>query len=268
MTAVVRVLNKLRIVDVIFGILGLGLMFLVWYLATLVTSRSQIPTIDQTISAIRSGWHNIPAVAFFDFSSGGMGDGLLFTFWHVLLGVGVGSAAGLIAGVSLAELRTVRMLVQPALVVVGTIPLMVLLPFIIIWWGTSSIAQSGLVMVSAFITVTFAVQSAALTVGRRYTNYARTLGARSADVLWRVILPAIVPDAVAALRVSLAAGWGWECVVELVGGKHGAGRMIKATANIGSVDSIFGMVLCVTVAALLVDAVAIVLGNLAARWQE
>ncbi|WP_159441580.1 ABC transporter permease [Gordonia westfalica] len=260
-------MTRFRPADLILEVAGIGLVMLFWYAATLVTTRSQVPTIGQTLSAIQDGWNGIPAVQFFDFSTGGIKSALVFTTVHVVAGVGVGSIAGLLVGVILAVFPVFRSYAQPVLIVAGTVPLMVLLPFLLIWFGTSTFAQTGLVVVSAFITVAVSVQSSAMTVMGQYANYARTLGASETTVVTRVMLPAIVPNAMSAIRVSLAAGWGWQCVAELVGGNNGAGRIIKATANIGAVDAIFAMLLCVVVTALLVDGAVTTLGKLLTRWQ-
>ena len=46
-------------------------------------------------------------------------------------------------------------------------------------------------------------------------------------VLRDVVLPAIVPEVLGAVRVCFAAGWGFEAIAEILGAQHGIGRIIQ-----------------------------------------
>jgi ABC-type nitrate/sulfonate/bicarbonate transport system permease component len=250
------------------ALVGVGLVVAAWQLASTVMRSSQVPSPWQVLLAIPRDWDFVPAVYFFNFERDGLRDALAYTTVNVLIGVAVGVVAGLAVGVFIAQARTARAILEPPLLILGTIPLVTVLPFISIWFGTERFAQSALVIISAFVTTAFAAQSAALTVGELYSNYARTLGAGRTRILATVILPAIGPEVIGAVRLSLAAGWGWQAVAELLGGGDGVGRIIRNTANIGAVDSIFAMLLCITVVALLIDTAVLLLGRFVTRWNS
>jgi ABC-type nitrate/sulfonate/bicarbonate transport system permease component len=123
-----------------------------------------------------------------------------------------------------------------------------------------------LVILFAFLTVAFAAESAAATVSDTYSNYASSLGASHRRVLWTVVLPAAAPTIIGAVRVALAAGWGWEAIAELLGGHAGVGRVIDVTARLGAVSDLAATVLCLAVVALLCDAVIAAVGRVLFRW--
>lgn len=251
----------------LLALCGLALVGLVWQVTASASNPSQVPAPTDAWQSLTQDWHQIPALSYLEFQSGGIGDAVAFSTVHVLVGVAVGTAVGLPLGIALARVRPVRLLVGPPLGLLGTLPLLALLPFITLWFGTAGFAQSGLVMLFACLTVAFAAESAAVTVSDHYANYASALGASRQRILWTVVLPAATPTVIGAIRVALAAGWSWQAVAELLGAHHGVGRVIDVSARLGAVSDIAATVLCLAVVAVICDAVVAGVGGVLVRWK-
>jgi ABC-type nitrate/sulfonate/bicarbonate transport system permease component len=250
------------------GIAGLLLALGVWLLVASISSPLKVPAPGQVFSAIRHDWSDIPALTYITFTKGGIGDALKYTTINVITAVGIGTLLGVPFGIFLGRVRTANLVLEPLLLAFGTLPLLVLLPFITLWFGTAKFAQSGLVLVFTLLTVTFASQAAAQTVSDHYSNFAACLGASRARTLLTVVLPAAAPGVLAAVRVALAAGWGWECVAELLGAQHGVGRVIQVTAQTEATPDLFGVLLCLAVVAVLADGLVAGVGGFYTRWKE
>ena len=250
------------------GAIGLLIMLGLWAALAAVSSNLKVPPPGEVFTALRSDWSNIPALNYITFTRGGIGDALEYTFVNVIVAVGIGTIIAVPLGVFLGRVRTASLVLEPALLTLGTIPLLIVLPFITLWFGTARLAQSGLVLIFALLTVTFATQSAALTVSDHYSNFAACLGASRARTLWTVVLPAAVPTILAAVRIGLAAGWGWECVAELLGAQHGVGRVIQVTSQTDATADLFATLLCLAVVAVAVDGVVAAVGGFYVRWKE
>ena len=246
---------------------GLAFVGLVWQATASASSASQVPAPADVWYTLTHDWHRIPALSYLEFQSGGIGAAVAFSTLHVLVGVAVGTAVGLASGIAVARVRLVRLVASPALSLLGTFPLLALLPFVTLWFGTAGFAQSGLVILFAFLTVTFAAASAALTVSDRYAHYASSLGASPQRILWTVVLPAAGPTVIGAVRLALAAGWSWQAVAELMGAHHGVGRVIDVSSRLGAVSDIAATVLCLAVVAVICDAVVAGVGGLLVRWK-
>jgi ABC-type nitrate/sulfonate/bicarbonate transport system permease component len=246
---------------------GLALVGLVWQVTASASNPSQVPAPADVWQSLTQNWRQIPALSYLEFQSGGIGAAVAFSTAHVLVGVAAGTAVGLPLGIALAQVRLLRLLLAPPLSLLGTFPLLALLPFITLWFGTASFAQSGLVVLFAFLTLTFAAESAAVTVSDRYANYALSLGASRGRILWTVVLPAAGPTVIGAIRVALAAGWSWQAVAELLGAHHGVGRVIDLSSRLGAVSDIAATVLCLAVVAVICDAIVAGVGSLLLRWK-
>jgi ABC-type nitrate/sulfonate/bicarbonate transport system permease component len=247
---------------------GLGLVIGVWALLAAASSDLKVPTPGEVFSAVGNDWNNIPAVVYIAFQTGGISQALRYTTISVLVAVGVGTAIGVPLGIALARFRRFEKVMEPPLMVLGTMPLLIMLPFITLWFGTARFAQSGLVLIFTVLTVTFAAQAAAQTVSGHYANFAACLGASPARTLWTVVLPAALPDIVGAVRVALAAGWGWQCVAELLGAQDGVGRIIQVTAQIQATTDLFATLLVVAVVAVALDGLVAAAGGFLVRWKE
>jgi ABC-type nitrate/sulfonate/bicarbonate transport system permease component len=243
-------------------------MVALWALVASETTALQLPSPGAVVDAIRRDFTNIPGFAVIDFHSASIVGDLPYTVVGVAIGVGAGVTTGLAIGLLIARVRLARDLLQLPLVVLGTIPVVVLLPFITIWFGTARVAQSGVVIFFTLVTIAFIAQEAAGSIADGYENFARSLGASDRQILTDVIFPAVLPEVLGGVRVALAAGWGLECAAELLGAQHGAGLLITIFANQEATSDIFAVLVCLGVVALACDAVVASAGRWVVRWKE
>lgn len=237
-------------------------------LARAVGNPTQLPGPGAVIAAIQANWHTIPAVEYVLFRPLGVAAAVSYTAVNVMVGVALGTLLGIVLGLILARSRLVRELFEGPLLLLTTTPLLILLPFITLWFGTDRIAQSMLVIVFTMTTVTFATKNAAIAVAGHYANYAACLGANAAQTLRDVVFPAALPATIANVRVALALGWGLQAVAELLGGRSGIGRVIEITARQQATTDLFAVVLAMLVVALAVDTAVAGLGAALTRWKE
>lgn len=250
------------------GVLGIAMVFGFWWLVASLTSSGKFPGPAAVFEVIPDNMENIPAVTYVTFQPVGVADALQYTTVNVLVTVAIGTLVGLPLGILMARIRTARQLLEPPLLVLGTVPLLIILPFITLWFGTARFAQSGLVLIFTILTVSMAAQSAAETVSGHYANFAACLGASKSRELRTVVLPASIPNVLGAIRVALAAAWGWQCVAELLGAETGIGRIVGITSTILATTDLFATLLCLIVVAVICDAVVALVGGYITRWKE
>jgi ABC-type nitrate/sulfonate/bicarbonate transport system permease component len=248
--------------------LGVLALVALWWLIAANTISARVPSPAETLSAILADFWEVRALEHMTYSRGGIADHLAYTFKNVVSAVAAGTVAGVIFGIVISRARYLRALLEAPLLFMGTIPVVMLLPFFTMWFGTSTLAQNGLVLFYTFMTVALAARIATLNISGYYENYALSLGATQPQFLGKVILPAIIPEVLGTVRVSLAAGWGFETVVEILGAPSGAGRLIQAFSVAVMTPNMFGVLICIGVLAVIVDAVVVLFGSWIVRWKE
>ena len=254
--------------QLILASLGVGLVLVVWSLAAAATEPVRIPSPILVFQAIRENLFEIRALEFASFGSGGIIQNLTYTAVNVLIGVGTGAVAGFAIGLLIGRVRVIRDLLEPPLLFVGTVPVLVLLPFLSLWFGTGRLATNGMVIFYTMVTVAVVTQQATTNISNYYDNYALSLGASSTRVLLQVIRPAVIPEVLGAVRVALAFGWGFQAIAEVLGGQIGAGRVIRVYAQYAATAEILSIVFCVGVLAVVIDGIVAGVGRWVVRWQE
>ena len=254
--------------QLILAALGVGLMLVLWVLAAAATEPVRIPSPILVFDAIRQNLFEIRALEFASFGTGGIIQNLTYTAFNVLIGVVAGAVAGFAIGLLIGRVRVIRNLLEPPLLFVGTVPVLVLLPFLSLWFGTGRLATNGMVIFYTMVTVAVVTQQATTNISNYYDNYALSLGASSTRVLLQVVRPAVIPEVLGAVRVALAFGWGFQAIAEVLGGQIGAGRVIRVYAQYAATAEILSIVFSVGVLAVIVDAIVAGAGRWVVRWQE
>lgn len=257
-----------RLGDLLLGLIGLALLIAAWWLLSTQMQAVQLPAPDVVWQAMWNNLWEMPALSYATFQSGGIADGLVYTTQNVFIGVGLGLALGLATGLLMGRVRIADGLLEPVLVMLGTVPVLIMLPFIVTWFGTARLAQTGLVIFFTFVTIAAVVRNAVGNVAGSYEQSATALGATRSMVLRDVVLPAIVPEILGAVRVCFAAGWGFEAIAEILGAQHGIGRIIQTMGTQSATPELMASVLWLAVVAVLVDGLLVLIGRWAIRWSE
>ena len=257
-----------RVRQLVLAALGVGLVLVMWTLAAAATEPVRIPSPILVFEAISQNLVEIRALEFASFGSGGIIQNLTYTAVNVLMGVAAGAVAGFAIGLLIGRVRVMRNLLEPPLLFVGTVPVLVLLPFLFLWFGTARLATNGMVIFYTMVTVAVVTQQATTNVSNYYDNYALSLGASSTRVLLQVVRPAVIPEVLGAVRVALAFGWGFQAIAEVLGGQIGAGRVIRVYAQYAATAEILSIVFSVGILAVVIDGIVAGVGRWVVRWQE
>lgn len=253
---------------VAFGALGVAAIVVLWILIAAATEPVKVPAPPAVWDALRANFNEAESLAFVAFGSGGIWQNLMFTLTNVLIGVAVGAFVGTFVGVLIARLRLLQEALEPPLVVLGTVPVLVLLPFLSFWFGTGRLATNGLVIFYTFVMVSVVADQATRNVSGHFEQHARSLGASDSRILAQVVAPAIVPELIGAIRVALAFGWGFQAVAEVLGGQEGIGRMLRVFAQSSSTAEMFASLICLAVAAVIIDGLVAAAGRWIVRWKD
>jgi len=152
---------------------------------------------------------------------------LLDSTWHSLVlllsGYTLGVIVGLISGVCIGWSSSVRYWGMPLLKVVGPIPATAWIPFSMVVAPSAIVSAAGLIALAVWFPVTMLTASGVSNTRASYLDVARTLGAGRAYLIFRVAIPAAVPNIFIGLFMGLGASFLTLVVAETVGVKSGLG---------------------------------------------
>lgn len=246
------------------GILVLGIA---WDALALQLGPLRLPAPAAVWQAILDNWVNIPAMTYVTMQPAGLQDSLVDTTTNLLCSVAIGAVAGVSLGLLAQYSRMLNNIAVVIVTILGTVPLLMILPFLVQWFGNGGFVMSALVIAFAILTL---AQVTVSSVGRaiaNYRDYSRSMGAGPMLEMRLVILPALAPDLIAGLRIALAAGWGFQTMAEVVGGSNGIGRVIGVMAGVSNSTVILASVAVLGATALVLDALLVQAGKLLVRWK-
>lgn len=184
----------------------------------------------------------------------------------MLLGGGIGALIGVVTGLVSAENRTISDAFDPVVTLLGTIPIVIMAPFFLMWFGLSGAAQIALVAIyTATVLHLFAFRGAR-NLPVAFLDYAATLGASPAQRFRSVRFPGALPEIFGGLRIAFSAAWGLAAVTEMLGGQYGSGRVLVALRSVYDLTGIMAVVLLLGVFAMIVDGIILALRSYVLRW--
>lgn len=147
--------------------------------------------------------------------------------WHSLLllisGYALGVAAGLVSGVCIGWFAPARYWGMPLVKAVGPIPATAWIPLALVLSPSAMFSAIGLVALAVWFPVTMLTASGISNTRASYLDVARTLGASRSFLIFRVAIPAAMPNIFIGLFMGLGAAFLTLVVAETVGVKSGLG---------------------------------------------
>jgi ABC-type nitrate/sulfonate/bicarbonate transport system permease component len=125
---------------------GLLLALLAWSAASVLLGPA-LPPPQAVLADAASNLMSSDRLPGIGLPRGGYFPHLISTARTVLLGGGIGAAVGVATGLASAESRALANALAPLVSLLGTIPIVILAPFFLIWFGLSGVAQIALVAI-------------------------------------------------------------------------------------------------------------------------
>jgi sulfonate transport system permease protein len=151
--------------------------------------------------------------------------------------VGLGFAFGVVAGTILGAISgywaLARRLLDPTIQALRAIPSLAWVPLFILWLGIFETSKVALIAAGVFFPVYLGVLGAILSVDRKIVEVGRIFRLSGPAMIRRILLPAVLPAYVVALRVGLGLGWMFVVAAELMGASEGLGYLLLDGQQLG-----------------------------------
>lgn len=178
----------------------------------------------------------------------GLGDTLVKTAAAYVLSVVFGVALG----VALGSVRALRETLNPFVVALYGMPKILVLPWIalLLGFGTAPAVFYG--ALHGFFPILVLVAGGVRDVDRTLIGVARAFGATRWQLYWKVVLPAIVPTVLAAMRLGIVFCLLGVLIVEMFAGVRGMGHVLNSLANGFQAPELFAATALVSVSSIVI----------------
>jgi len=226
---------------------------------------------------VRMGWSSgrlmpPPSVVFATFvdlaKSGELQRDTLVTLGRVAAGFACGVAAATIIGAAAGYSPLVRRLLDPTLQALRAIPSIAWVPLFILWLGIFEASKITLIAVGVFFPVYLGLMGAIQSVDRKLVEVGRAFRLSDVEMVYRILLPAVLPAYVLSLRSGLGLGWMFVVAAEFLGASEGLGYLLIDGQQLGKPAEIVAAIVAFAVVGKVCDWLIALAAAPFLRWED
>jgi sulfonate transport system permease protein len=161
-----------------------------------------------------------------------------------------------------------RRLLDPTVQALRAIPSLAWVPLFILWLGIFETSKVALIAAGVFFPVYLGVMGAILSVDRKIVEVGRTFRLSGPAMIRRILLPAVLPAYVVALRVGLGLGWMFVVAAELMGASEGLGYLLLDGQQLGKPAQILAAIVIFAILGKTTDWLIEFATSPLLRWQD
>jgi sulfonate transport system permease protein len=191
-----------------------------------------------------------------------------FSAYHLLGGLVLGIALGVVAAVLVCWSETVRAMFALPAHFARMMPLLAMVPLFSLWFGDTSKGSILFIAFTAFSLVFAIGINAIRNVPAYYGKYARSLGASRARTYLNVILPAALPQLRSGILLAVGFGWSSTIASEYLGAQYGLGHIVENALYFSQTNLLALVALIALLLASLTVLATVRLLDWATRWAE
>jgi sulfonate transport system permease protein len=193
---------------------------------------------------------------------------VIATLERMALGFGFGTVAGTVLGALAGYSSLTRRLIDPTLQGLRAVPSIAWIPLFILWLGIFETSKVALIAVGVFFPVYLGVMAAIMSVDRKIVEVGRVFRLSGFAMIRRILLPAVLPAYVVALRAGLGLGWMFVIAAEFMGASEGLGYLLIDGQQLGKPAEIVAALLAFAVLGKLTDALVAYAAAPFLRWED
>ena len=192
----------------------------------------------------------------------------LATLGRVAAGFALGVASGTLLGAITGYSTFMHRLLDPTLQALRAIPSIAWVPLFILWLGIFEASKVTLIAVGVFFPVYLGIMGGVMSVDRKIVEVGRAFRLTGPQMVRRILLPAVLPSYVIALRSGLGLGWMFVVAAEFMGASEGLGYLLVDGQQLGKPAQIVAAIVAFAVIGKLTDWLIVGVSAPFLRWED
>lgn len=203
----------------------------------------------------------------------------LFTDFHLILphlghtlvelfsGFGIGALIGLVLAAVITQFPFAEKIITPYILLLVTTPMLALVPLLILRFGFGYTPRIIAVALAAGPMVMINAATGFRRVDRGKIALARSYGASTLQIFWKIRAPMALPMIFVGLMVGAIFGLLTAVGAEMIGGGFGLGNRLTSYSSMIQMPQFFAVVLILSILGILIYVLFFLLGKKWASWE-
>lgn len=163
---------------------------------------------------------------------------LFVSILRVAKGFAIGMTLGILLGIWTAFSPLFYQATKLIFGILRPIPVIAWIPVMILWLGIDEGSKVAIISIGSFWAVFVSVVQAIRHVDRKYIEVASVLGKNRKTIVWKVVLPAALPEIFTGIRIGIDVAWRSVIAAEMIAASAGIGYMIMYARELSQTDTV------------------------------
>jgi NitT/TauT family transport system permease protein len=156
------------------------------------------------------------------------------SLFRVTWGFVLAAVLGIPLGLTIGWYRRLEMALNPLIQIFRPISPLAWIPIAILWFGVGDLSAIFLIFLGCFFPLLLTAVNAVKSIPSVYINAGRNFGMGPAALVYRVLSPAVAPQLIIGLRITLGVAWLVVVAAEMIAVDSGLGFLIVDARNAGN----------------------------------
>jgi NitT/TauT family transport system permease protein len=197
--------------------------------------------------------HRIVQSSFAMFETEGFAGDVWASVIRIFLSFMLTSIVAIPLGIAMGSLKVFEAFFNPFVSAWRYLPAAAFVPILLMWLGTGETPKLALLILGVIFFQVTVVMDMTKSIPIPLLETAMTLGATRWQILVRVIVPWMLPNIVNALRQTIAIGWTYLVIAEIIASTNGIGAVMMRAQRFVHTDKIMVGIVTIGVLGLLTD---------------
>jgi NitT/TauT family transport system permease protein len=178
---------------------------------------------------------------------------ITFSLFRTTVGFLIAAAAAIPLGIFMASFTKVREFFKPLTTFAGYLPIAVLVPLSLSWFGLGEKQKIIFLALATFVMLLPLVIASLDRVDDVYLQTAYTLGAGPWQTITLVLVPVAMSGIYDDLCLTYGIGWGYIILAELINAKFGLGYLITVSQRRGMNEDVYAVLIIIVLISFLLN---------------
>jgi ABC-type nitrate/sulfonate/bicarbonate transport system permease component len=175
------------------------------------------------------------------------------SFTRAGAGFFIALVVGVALGLLMARQRVVERAIEPILLLIYPVPKPAMIPLFMVWLGIGDVSKISVIALACLLPIVIATFNGARSADPMLIWSAQARGTPERRLLWRVVLPAALPQIAAGVRTAIAIAIIVLVSSEFISSDAGLGYLIFSYGGAGADDAMLAVVIYLAALGFILD---------------
>ncbi len=186
----------------------------------------------------------------------------------VIIGFSIGTIIGLGTATALYHSEKVRETIYPFLILSQNIPIIVLAPLLLIWFGLGDLPKIIIIAMTSFFPITIATLTGFRQTDSELVHYMKMMGATKRQLFVKLVFPYALPSIFSGVKISATYSMLTGVVAEWLGAQKGIGVFMTLASSSYRIPRVFVAIIITMILSLSFYGLIVLLERSVMKWNR